>query len=395
MLAPRYSPWNRVLCYGLGAALITSAFYAVVVLLLNVARSLASHGAPLPVSDLERYALPVTVLSYPPVLGWLVYCRHFLDRRSVRSLGLRVPGVGQALTLGAVAGALAITWLFAAMWLCGSLVYGGLSPEAFELKAPQIGLSLLVYALLFGAVAFMEELSFRGYLLHNAAASLGLRGAVWAQALLFALVHLPNAVGAASDPSIGAAAWADAARAMPSLVLVGAIFALMWAKTGSLWPGIGFHFAWNFCLGCIFSLPVSGLQTFRLFDLQAVGSPWISGGSFGAEGSVLLLPILAGAWWMLSRLPDHPQATLDLSLLDPAHPATLTEAQLARLQEAPETETPSQSAPAAPADEPSPFPAVQPTTTEHNADSSTTVFSPLPTPPQVLESADELDSPRP
>ncbi len=334
MLAPRYSPWNRIACFVLGSGLITAAFYAVVLLALGVARSLAEQNPRLEPEDVNHYALGVTVLSYPPVLGWIVYCRHFLDRRSVRSLGLRLDRAGSSLALGAVGGALAIAWLFAALWLCGALVFGGTSPEAFERTPAQVALSLGVYALLFGAVAFMEELSFRGYFLHNLSASLKLRGAIWVQALVFASVHLLNAAGQASDPNIGSAAWLDAARAMPSLALIGALFALMWAKSGSLWPSIGFHFAWNFCLGCIFSLPVSGLTTFRLFDLQAVGSPWLSGGTFGAEGSVLLWPMLAGAWWVLSRLPDHPQAARDLALLDPAHPATLSEAQLAELQNA-------------------------------------------------------------
>lgn len=332
MLAPRYSPWNRIVSFGLGAGLISSAFYAVVLLALHVARSLNEQAPQLTPGDLDRYALWVTVLTYPPVFGWLVYCRHFLDRRSVRSLGMRLQRSVPGFLLGSLGGALAIGWLFGAMWLCGAVVFGGPSPEAFESTPPEIARSLATYALLFAAVGLMEELSFRGYLLHNLAASLKLRGAIWAQAILFALIHLPNAIGKSNDPSIGLAAWADAARAMPSLALIGAIFALMWAKSGSLWPSIGFHFAWNFCLGCIFSLPVSGLSTFKLFDFQAEGSPWLSGGTFGAEGSVLLWPILAGAWWVLSRLPDHAQATRDLSLLDPSHPATITESELARLQ---------------------------------------------------------------
>jgi hypothetical protein len=155
-----------------------------------------------------------------------------------------------------------------------------------------------------------------------------LRWAIWAQAIAFALVHVSNAALASGDADARARALGDAARAMPTLVLVGGLFALMWAKSGSLWPSVGFHAAWNFALGCLFSLPVSGIQTFRLFDFAAVGTPWISGGSFGAEGSVLAWPILGAAWWLLSRLPDHPQVARDLALLDPTHPTVVSEAQL-------------------------------------------------------------------
>jgi len=67
-------------------------------------------------------------------------------------------------------------------------------------------------------------------------------------------------------------------------------------------------------LGCLFSLPVSGIKTFQLLDVQANANNWLSGGSFGAEGSFFLLPVLAALIWFLWQAPDHPQALLDLEL---------------------------------------------------------------------------------
>jgi hypothetical protein len=47
------------------------------------------------------------------------------------------------------------------------------------------------------------------------------------------------------------------------------------------------HAAWNFTLGTVASLPVSGIHTFHLFEVEAVGSPLMTGGRYGLEGSVV------------------------------------------------------------------------------------------------------------
>ena len=67
-------------------------------------------------------------------------------------------------------------------------------------------------------------------------------------------------------------------------LVVGLFFGLAYLKTGSLWFPIGFHAAWDFCQGCIFSLPVSGAKVFRLLDVGITGSPLVTGGAFGGEG---------------------------------------------------------------------------------------------------------------
>jgi membrane protease YdiL (CAAX protease family) len=324
MSPPKYSPWLRLVWFGIGAAIVFGAFQTIVFGALIVAAVLSGADArEIQTEGVARYALWITVLTYPPLFGWLMFCRHYLDRRSLLSLGLRGAGSLRSFGSGALAGLLAILWLFGGLWVSRAVSFGGIGPEAFDRTPGAIAGLLLLHTGAFLAVAFMEEVVFRGYFLHNLRAAVGLRAAVWLQAVAFALVHLGNvAVSSATSPGANASvAWADSWRAMPATALVGAVFALMWSKTGSLWTPIGFHAAWNFFLGCVLSLPVSGIETFRLFDFQPVGSPWISGGSFGAECSLLLLPILGALWWLLNRLPDHPQALADLALLDPTHPA--------------------------------------------------------------------------
>ena len=320
--APRFHPLARIIVFGLGALAMQVALSLVIVAGLTTAAKVSQQ----PVAEVARvffarYALWLSVISYPPLFLWLWFCRGTLDRRSLSALGLRTSNGFGLFGMGVFGGAAAIAFLFGVLWLTRQISVNGTSPEAFDAGAARNIVTLLAYAALFFAVGFMEELMFRGYLLHNLAAFASQRIAIWVQAIAFALVHLGNIGMQAQSNGANAdsmrAATFDALRAMPGLVLVGAVFALLYCKTGSLWFPIGFHAGWNFFLGCVFSLPVSGISTFRLLDISAAPNAWLTGGTFGAEGSLLLLPIVAVMWWLLQSQPDHPQARLDLAVLRP------------------------------------------------------------------------------
>jgi len=164
----------------------------------------------------------------------------------------------------------------------------------------------------------MEEILFRGYALHNLHAWLGARWSIGIQAAVFSLVHLGNlAQMDRSTPGAVLATW----LAMPNIFLIGIFFALCYLKTGSLWFPIAFHAAWNFFLGCVFSLPVSGLPIFKLLDIEVRGSIPLSGGAFGPEASLLLTPILLALVFAVSRVENHRQAIYDLESLRASTPA--------------------------------------------------------------------------
>jgi membrane protease YdiL (CAAX protease family) len=331
MPSPRLHPFWRLLIFALGAIIISVLVSLVVGAALSTAAILnGQNPAELAETFFEQYALWLNLALYPPILVWLWFCRGALDRRSVASLGLRPHRSVSLFVAGGFCGAAAIAFLFGVLWLTRSIVINGPSPEAFEAGTSRTIGMLALHALLFCAVGFVEELLFRGYAWQNLAAMFSTRGAMWMQAVLFALIHLGNtslsamnATGGENQATAMQTAMNEAWRAMPGIALVGVFFALAYQKTGSLWFPIGFHAAWNFCLGCIFSLPVSGISLFRLWDVSPTGSTWITGGSFGAEGSLLLLPILVVMIWLLQRQPDHPQAQLDLALLRP-DPQSLT-----------------------------------------------------------------------
>jgi membrane protease YdiL (CAAX protease family) len=261
-----------------------------------------------------------TLLFYPLALICLLVCRHALDRRSLSSLGLQ-PSLPHSIAHalrgfggGAACGALAISFLFGILWSSGAVRIVGFSPEAFGGGLLTSIAMLTLYALLFFAVGFMEELMFRGYALHNLRAWLGIPVAIAVQAIVFALAHSGNGATEITSQLLYDARWA-----MLNIALIGWFFALAYIKTGTLWFPIGFHVAWNWFLGCVWSLPVSGIPVFRILDVTSSENVALSGGRFGAEGSILLAPLILAMLWLLRGLPDHPQAVADLDTLSPPY----------------------------------------------------------------------------
>jgi len=309
MASARLHPvWRLVLAaiVVLGITLVVAGVG--VVALLALAPRLGLSG--LPVRELTQklthdYGLWLTILAYPAALFALWLFRTNVDHRSWASLGFARPRALANFARGAITGFGTLAVLFSLMYLAGVIRWNGLSSDVLTRGwGVAIG-SLLLYLLAFACVGLMEETTFRGYGLHNLCEWIGWKWAVGIQAVAFALVHLGNANG---DHD----ALLAAIGALPSLALIAVFFALSYRKTGSLWFAIGFHTFWNWSLGCIFSLPVSGIGTFRLFDIQSSGEGFLSGGKFGAEGSFFLIPLLLSMLYILSRAPDHPRALADL-----------------------------------------------------------------------------------
>jgi hypothetical protein len=307
--AQRFSPLSRIAIF----SILVLGTMAVFFLMLLVGSSLATVWTGRSTTQqwavtadlVNNYALQLTLFIYPAIFAWLYYCRTKLDGRSLASLGLRTARLLPDLARGLITGGLTIGLLFAVLWLSGAIHVVGWDPTAFDDGAAKSVCALLGWMGMFFAVGFMEEVVFRGYFLNNLTAWLGWRGGVIAQAVLFGLIHMGNLSGQSASQQI------TALFALPSLILIGVFFALAYGRTGSLWFPIGFHWGWNFFLGCVFSLPVSGIPTFRVLDIEVNGPSWLTGGAFGAEGSLLLPVVLLTLIYFLKLSPQHPQAVLD------------------------------------------------------------------------------------
>jgi uncharacterized protein len=132
----------------------------------------------------------------------------------------------------------------------------------------------------------LEETLIRGVVFRILEKSLGSWLALGFSAVLFGGLHLLNP---------GATFLNAAAISVEGGVLLAAAFML----TRRLWLCIGIHIAWNFTQGGIFSVAVSGGKSAGLLQSRMVGPDWLTGGTFGAEASVVAFAVCAAAGLVL------------------------------------------------------------------------------------------------
>ncbi len=196
--------------------------YVLLFLLSGIPFGVAALGAPSRWSSVAGFSLWL-VLTPLFFIG-----THFVGRwtglGSLRDLGLR-PHAGwrHNLALGIAAGALEILATVGVMSAGGSFEVVGVVP------GPALFVGVALAAVNFSFVAVSEELLYRGYLLQ----ALPQRWSTGTQAalavLIFTLSHIP--MQGAYLPNV--VDW----------VVSGMIFVIAYLTTGSLWLGIGIHFA--------------------------------------------------------------------------------------------------------------------------------------------------------
>ena len=158
--------------------------------------------------------------------------------------------------------------LFSLLLLTGSIRIVSIHFPAYDL--------LLLFGL-FVVVAIREETVSRGYMLVSLMASMNKYWALLATSIFFALLHIDNT---------GLTVFS-----FVNIVLGGLLMGVYYIHKKNLWFPIGLHFGWNLVLGPILGSAVSGQQLSSIIQLELVGSDFITGGSFGFEGSIFT-PIL-------------------------------------------------------------------------------------------------------
>ena len=78
-----------------------------------------------------------------------------------------------------------------------------------------------------------------------------------------------------------------------SITLSGYLMAVLSLKSGSISPAVGLHWSWNFVQGPILGFAVSGDSEKGVFEVRGLANDVLTGGKFGAEGSV---PVAAFAF---------------------------------------------------------------------------------------------------
>lgn len=273
------APWR------VGATLSLLLLAAVVV--APAVRLLSGLDAPGSGWDLVVLAGAFLGLSVAVVgLAWVI------DRRYTRDLGVALGGRWyRDCAAGLAIGGAMATAVVAVLLATGTAsVAGSVTGREAQLTVTGVGplTSAGLWALFYAGAATLEEVAVRGYLLVNAAEGLsgrlgrrrGVLGAVAVTAGLFGILHASNPGGTVLG--------------LLNITLAGVLLGGAYALTGRLAMAVGVHAAWNFAVGAVYGLPVSGLETSSaLFAVEPDGPRVLTGGAFGPEGGVVMLAALA------------------------------------------------------------------------------------------------------
>jgi len=208
-----------------------------------------------------------------------------LERRSLAEYGLPARGAfGGGFWKGVAWGFAALTALLVLMRLGRGFDFGSLALRGGEIVPLAAG-----WAVAYLTVACFEECLFRGYALYTLASGLGFWPAAVSLSLLFGALHLRDA----GETWVGALAAAA----------VGVFFSLTVRRTGNLWFAIGLHAAWDYAESFLYSVPDSGsMIPGHLLNSSFHGPNWLTGGTVGPEGSVLVFVIIAAMLVVFDRL---------------------------------------------------------------------------------------------
>jgi membrane protease YdiL (CAAX protease family) len=223
--------------------------------------------------------------------------RHYLDKRSLSSLGLKfdlwfLPDI----LAGILITFLAMGLIYLLEWSLGWLTFDGFAWETDPIM--NVILNSLLYLGIFILVAWNEELLFRGYRLQNIAEGLNPGWGVFLSSLWFGIAHLLN-------PNAEARFFVAT-----GIFLAGVFMAFGYLTTKQLWLPIGLHLGWNFFEGVVFGFPVSGLDIYRLLRITVTGPELWTGGAFGPEAGLIVLPglllgtVLVYAYSKFMRNPE-------------------------------------------------------------------------------------------
>lgn len=144
-----------------------------------------------------------------------------------------------------------------------------------------------ILILMFIMVAVTEEVICRGYLLNNLLEKMPSYSAILISSLLFSLMHLGN-------PHFGLIGFFN-------IFLSGVLMAILYLRSHNLGAPIGFHFSWNL-VQALFGFAVSGRSDMGVVSINFLSkSDYLTGGKFGVEGSILLIPIVLVSIFLLSK----------------------------------------------------------------------------------------------
>ncbi len=200
-----------------------------------------------------------------PLIG-IIILNRFLNKRSIEALGFHKKDFIKKYGIGILIGLALI------FFTCGLSALFGTFTFSFNKYIDWKFIALLMLG--FMVQSMTEEVIDRGYIQNGIRIRWGLVATMFIQAFIFMALHSLNP-GMTVMPIL-------------NLFLFGIFLGLLFYYTDNMWLVGGLHFSWNFLLGPVMGIEVSGLAiNGSVLIAKADGPEILTGGSFGMEGSIL------------------------------------------------------------------------------------------------------------
>lgn len=259
------SPWGS-----LGMTLVLFLFVPIMAPLI-LYPIISSFDGSLTFMDLlekEPFKTNVNLFSFPFVLLIFLLINKYKYKKSFESLGFFSEGKWKKFGTGLLLGFGGLLIIYGINLLFGSVT--------IQLSTQFNVLYFLLVLLGFLIQGMTEEVLMRSFIMNTFGSKKGVLWGIMINSLFFSAFHLAN-------PGV-------TILSVVNIFIFGLIFSLLFYWSDNIWLTGAAHSAWNFTMGPIMGIHVSG-QTFQstLFETTSISNKTlINGGAFGLEGGIVV-----------------------------------------------------------------------------------------------------------
>ena len=221
-----------------------------------------------------HYILYYELFSFVFILLLFIFWVKVIEKNSLSTLGFVKKNLLKYLGWGILLSLLQMG-VIALVYQMGGI--GTFELNELSLEPILFILGLFPFWLLQGGT---EEVATRGWLLTRIAARTNLPLAIGISSSLFGILHMGNA--------------GVTFLSVLNIILDGVLAALLFIYSDSIWLVVAQHGTWNYVQGNLLGFQVSGTGAdASIFSFTMGSGPdWLTGGEFGAEGSIITTLVL-------------------------------------------------------------------------------------------------------
>lgn len=214
--------------------------------------------------------------SFSLILFYLIVWIKLYENRSIITIGITKVNALRNYINGFAGGLIAISIIIGLLGILGFVNNEHNNDVETGMKSIEYVLLILTAFIIQGGV---EEITMRGWLLQVIVVKHKPLTGILISFLFFAGLHSLN-----NNVTI---------LGIFNLFLFAMLLTLFVLLDGNIWRACGWHSAWNWSMGSVYGLEVSGTkESASLLNLKLSGSEFITGGRFGPEGSILTTSVL-------------------------------------------------------------------------------------------------------